>query len=511
VRAYLAERLRALGLAVKTQGGTLTPRGKAQLVRWGGAADAVPTDVIGVLPGADRTGPAVLLMAHHDTVAGSPGAADDATAVASILESVRALQAGPPLRRDLVVLFTDAEEIDSSGAAAFFAAHPLARRIGAVINLDARGGGGRTLMFETGRGNGPMMRLFADAVREPSANSAAVLVYRLLPNYTDFTVAGRRGLPGFNFAFLGAPGLYHAPQADARAVAPGAVQHMGDQTLDLARALLAAPNLPGRGPDAVFADVFGRGLVIYPAWGGWLVLGLALVLWGVAGVRAARAGQLGVREVASGVVEAVGLVLVAAGLLQLANGLSGAGPHANYFGRLALIPRLEGQAALICLAVVFALAGRTASRARLPARWLGVGAVVFAIALAVQVAAPGAGPVFAWPVLLAGATAAVCVWLDPALGRPGALAVATLAAVVGLGWSLSLAHFAFLGVGPDLPGGMAIFLLIGVMLLRPLMDARLRAVVFLAAVALLAAGFVLALVIRTAPPAPTIPVYARDL
>ena len=33
--------------------------------------------------------------------------------------------------------------------------------IGFIINLEARGGGGRAAMFETGRGDGPTIRAFA--------------------------------------------------------------------------------------------------------------------------------------------------------------------------------------------------------------------------------------------------------------------------------------------------------------------------------------------------------------
>jgi hypothetical protein len=257
VRAYLLQRLQALGLTTEQQAGPLSERARARLTRWRvpPPAGARAVNVIGVLAGRDRAAPAVLLMAHHDTVAGSPGAADDSAGVAAILETVRALRTGTPPARDLIVLFTDAEELNSDGAAAFFAAHPLARRVGVVVNLEARGGGGRALMFETGPDNGPMTSLFGRGVRGPSANSAAVLVYRLLPNITDFSIPKKAGAPGFNFAFLGRPGLYHAPQATPSAIDPGSVQHIGAQTLDIVRALVQAPALPAKGADRVFSDL----------------------------------------------------------------------------------------------------------------------------------------------------------------------------------------------------------------------------------------------------------------
>ena len=351
------------------------------------------------------------------------------------------------------------------------------------------------------------MRLFARAVRQPTAESAAVLAYRLLPNTTDFTVARRRGLAGFNFAFLGRPALYHAPQATPDAIDPGAVQHMGSQTLDLARALLTAPGLPGRGPDDVFADLFGGPLILYPAWGGWVVLGIAGALFAAA---AMRSYPLDRREVLRGSAEAVGLVLVLAGLLQLANAVSGAGPHANYFGRLAEIPRLETQAALLSLAGLALVGVRGLGRAPL-ARWLGFAAPVFLAAVWVQVFAPGAAPVLAWPLLVTAGAAAGASALDPALARIWSLAIVAAAAACGIGWTLSLAHLAFLAVGPDLPGAMSVFALLVAMMARPLLGGPPRLLLLAAAAVLGIAGFGLATAVRGEPPPPTIPIYARDL
>ena len=46
----------------------------------------------------------------------------------------------------------------------------------------------------TGAANGAMMGLFARSVALPSAHSLAVLIYRLMPNSSDFTIAKDRGL-----------------------------------------------------------------------------------------------------------------------------------------------------------------------------------------------------------------------------------------------------------------------------------------------------------------------------
>ena len=86
VRAYLLTRLKALGLETSTSTGELPERPLARLNRWSGedAASQSFVNVIGVKAGTERSKPAVLLMAHHDTVWGSPGAADDTIGIASI-------------------------------------------------------------------------------------------------------------------------------------------------------------------------------------------------------------------------------------------------------------------------------------------------------------------------------------------------------------------------------------------------------------------------------------------
>jgi len=94
VRAYLTARMTQSGLSPQEQIGPLSPGAIQRLKRAGGdpeAANNQAINLIGVLPGKDRSQPAVMLMAHYDTVVGSPGAADDSTGVGAVLEAVRLL------------------------------------------------------------------------------------------------------------------------------------------------------------------------------------------------------------------------------------------------------------------------------------------------------------------------------------------------------------------------------------------------------------------------------------
>ncbi len=558
VRDHLRARMTALGLSPEVQTGPLSPGSVERLGRWSGAP--VPPGVgvqnlVGVLPGRDRAQPAVLIMAHYDSAWDSPGAADDAAGVASILEAVRALKARGGAERDLVVLITDAEELGLDGARVFFGGHPLRDRIGAVVNLEARGGGGRAMMFETGRGNTPTIDLFARAGLRAdggvTSNALAVFVYALMPNGTDFTVARDRGLQGLNLAFIGRPAQYHSPASTPGALDQGALQHLGSQALEATDALLRARTLPGPEEDKVYADLFGRVIVGHPpAWGWGLWLG-AVALAGVAAWRVRRAGRLEAADVGRGVLSglwfvALGLVLTQA-IRVLAGPVAGRGfsPEA-YYTLLRRLPWMEAGAALAVLAAALlllggreaagrrVLAGVTAAAALLAlglgrfspvilgaavialalggfrvsaprsawGGWLGLIALILLVGAVAQGAAPGAAFLFVWIGLLAALAAAIAAFVDPRLQRPAALIAPAVALILGGGWLVTLAHPTFLGVGMDLPGVLALIALLMLSLARPLApQGRPRAMAIAATLSLaLACG--VSLYARVAEPAP---------
>src|SRR5690606_29517856 len=100
-REYLLARLRAVpGLEVVEQD-ALDMRTDDR-----GAFTYRVGNVIARLPG--REPGAVLLSSHYDSPAASVGAADDAIAVAAMLEVARALAAGPPPAHGVIFNFDDA-------------------------------------------------------------------------------------------------------------------------------------------------------------------------------------------------------------------------------------------------------------------------------------------------------------------------------------------------------------------------------------------------------------------
>ena len=557
VQQYLLGRMAQLGLNPALQAGALSPEAVNRLTRWGGdpaAAANRAVNIVGVLPGRDPAAAAVLMMAHYDSAWDSPGAADDGAGVAAVLEAVRAIRERGSADRSLVVLFTDAEELNLDGARIFFSEHPLRDRIGAVVNLEARGGGGRAFMFETGRGNAETIGLFSRAAGRadggPSSSSLSIFVYENMPNGTDFTIPKNRGIGGVNLAFIGRPSQYHSPTATPDNLDQGAVQHIGSQALEATDALLRAEALPVASRNVVYGDYLGLFTIVHSAGLGWVLLAVAAALgafaaWGArhaAGLTAVDVGRgmlSGLWVVAAGIAVAQGVRVLAGPLtaraesadvyytllrrlpwMEAGTGLAMAAVAlAALAGRQALGPRLLGGVVILAVAVSLVLGGfdplalgagavalgLTAWPQSAPktlwGRWLGLIALVFLLGCAVQGAAPEAALIFIWPTLLAAAAAAVSALVGARLENPRALIPPVLATVLGGAWILTLAHQVFLGVGMDMPGALAILTVLVLLFLAPLAP-RARGTLAAAAAACLILACGLSLTARFAEPAP---------
>jgi hypothetical protein len=284
LRGRLVAQLRELGLAPE------------ELPGFACSENGSCAEVVNVLVriSGQEPGPALLLATHHDSVPAGPGAADDGHGVAVVLELLRALQSDGPLRRPLLVVFTDGEEAGLLGARAFVE-HPAFAEVGAVINLEARGTGGAARMFETSDGNAALLAAYAAGAPRPSAHSLSYEIYRRLPNDTDLSVFKRAGAQGLGFAFIGGVRRYHTPRDDLAHLDLGSVQQQGDSALGATRALLAAGIQPAAG-NSTYADLFGLVLLRWPASLDLALAGLALLLtllaaWRGAAVPGDRSAQ----------------------------------------------------------------------------------------------------------------------------------------------------------------------------------------------------------------------------
>ncbi len=512
VRSYLLERLRQIGLPADLRTG--------QGVSSGGldhsyVAAAAVQNIVGVLPGRNPAKPALLIMSHYDTVRNSPGAADDTAGVASSLEIARLLKAGPQPERDVIFLFTEAEEAGLLGAQAFYSSDPMAAHVGVVINLEARGDDGLAAMFETGPANAGLVALMARTGARFSATSMASAVYHKMPNGTDFTEALHKNLPGLNFAIADDQLAYHTPLATPDHLDPGALQHMGDSASAVARVLATSTDLPAAQGDAVYGDYLGLFLIHYPPVLGWSLIAASAVFAAFALIRAVMTQKLRLLELARGLClvvmtlggvclayELVGHVVglsdyvsiygalvhgeallgaVLLGGLALSVAMAGAGSSAK--GRITLAILCGLAAALSCLlqhgldlvatvsAVVVVLLGLACLGKRVGVWGLWGGALLLAVMLgtALQALEPGVTPLLVWPLLL-GASAALVVTFfgrgDPARS-PGLLIVVVIAAP-GLAMVLTWGGFVFTAIGASALATNTLILLSALPLAAPL-------------------------------------------
>ncbi len=267
VRARLISELESLGLDVEIQESPI------------GSGGATLYNLLARLPETTSEGKPLVLATHYDSVPAGPGASDAGSCVAALIETARAMKEGGPWRRPVYFLFTDGEEAGMLGAEAFAATHPLSREEPIVLNFDARGTCGASLMYETHRGNLPVVRLLARHLPIPCVTgSSFVTVYRYLPNNTDFTIFRQHGWIGLNFAFIGGAHRYHTAEDTLENLSLRSLQHHGANALAIGRAIAGDDTLQleGVSEDAVFFDVLGLAVVYYPqSWG----VALALMAW----------------------------------------------------------------------------------------------------------------------------------------------------------------------------------------------------------------------------------------
>ena len=226
---YLQKELRNLGLETSVQEGYT-------LSDWGNLVKS--KNILARIKGTTNS-KALLLLSHYDSAphSFSHGASDDASGVATILESVRAfLNNKKQHKNDIIILFSDAEELGLNGAALFVTQHPWAKEVGLVLNFEARGSSGPSYMLmETNKGNAGLVKEFASAgATYPVSNSLMYSIYKMLPNDTDLTVFREQAnIQGYNFAFIDDHFNYHTAQDDINHLNKNTLTHQGTYLMPL--------------------------------------------------------------------------------------------------------------------------------------------------------------------------------------------------------------------------------------------------------------------------------------
>jgi hypothetical protein len=398
VRERIVKRLTALGYATELQTG---------LVCNDFGYCGTPTNIIATY-GGDVTGKdAVLLAAHYDSVPAGPGASDDGAGVASLLEIARNLSMMPARRHPIVLLATDGEEAGLLGAVLFTREHRLAGHVWAAVNMEARGVSGPSLMFETGTANAWLMHVYASAMMRPFTNSLCYVVYKMLPNNTDFTIFKAAAYQGFNFAFIGDVGHYHTPLDNWANASAGTIQHQGDNALSAVLALANSTDLRPAAQDSVFFDLFGRAVLIWPIAFVLPAALLALLLLLAQAVVLFRRGQLNARQATYGAIGALVNLLVGGalslGVLALLQ-ILGRAPPMSAPPWIAYPLAMHIGFSALALSSAGATAAWFARRAGFWGFWFGASLLVALLSVASAVAVPGASYlplVAAWSAALA--------------------------------------------------------------------------------------------------------------
>jgi len=254
VRDYIIWEIDALGLEAMVQ------RSFSKSSRRGKSAQI--ENVLTRIKGYDNS-KAVLVLSHYDSVPEGPGASDDGVAVAAMLDSLKILQE-EEFKNDIIFLFTDGEESGLLGTEAFVARNPWKDDVGLVLNFEARGTSGPSIMFETSSSNGFLIRHFAKAADTPLASSFSYEVYKRMSNDTDFSIFNKEGIPGLNFAFIGDGMYYHTKFDNIENIDLGSLQHHGEYIVSLVNHFGNIDISSIEEEDRVFFTIPGKILVHYP-------------------------------------------------------------------------------------------------------------------------------------------------------------------------------------------------------------------------------------------------------
>jgi hypothetical protein len=391
VRDYIVSTLQGLGLNPQVQRTTdVNERFEIE-----GALE----NIVGRLKGSSQE-KAVLLVCHYDSVPAGPGASDDGAAVASFLEAARALKSFPQMKRDIIFLFTDGEERGLLGARAFVEEHPWAHDAGVVLNFEARGISGPSIMFETSDENGWLIRNFGQAASHPVANSLSYEIYKRLPNNTDFTIFRHAGYSGLNFAFIDGLDSYHTDRDSIQKINPGSLQHHGDYVLELTKQFGNAATEDPKPANVVYFDVMGWFLVSYSQATAIFFLVLTGILLGSAFVIGLRKGNLRIGAFV------IGFICMTAGLaiavtcaeatLRIVSSVQSPRIEIGLMHHSGWYVLAFTATGLACAAAFFSLISKWIGSANLMAGVL-LGWLVATIAISVYF--PGGAYLFLWPLL----------------------------------------------------------------------------------------------------------------
>jgi hypothetical protein len=251
----------------QSQGRFITAAPQPFTVEWAGI-QTIGTNIVGVLSGREAGAGVIVLGAHYDSIsvdredalAAAPGANDNATGVAALIEIARIMSQRQPRATVLFVAF-GAEEIGRVGSKAFVEQYilPSGIQVDAMINLDIIG----SSTSPNGAIVDDRIRLFsAEPNNSPSRNLARMvnlIASRHVPmmsieveatvdregRFSDHISFSDAGFAAVRFIeFLEDPNRNHTDRDTIDAVRPSYLLRSTQAVLGVATALAEGPRPP---------------------------------------------------------------------------------------------------------------------------------------------------------------------------------------------------------------------------------------------------------------------------
>lgn len=199
-----------------------------------GTYDNVSANILATIPGADPVAGTIYVGAHYDSVPHSSGANDNASGIATLLELMRKIKDGPPLRATVVGIAFGAEEFGLLGSHAYVStldrrSHTVAN---AMYNLDCVGLGSATNIDTSSASSSQALALQTAAA---AASLGFPTKLRVNPR-SDHVAFAAVGIPAVLVSAEDVSSgdcgpCYHQPCDEATSVEPPTLDRIGRITL----------------------------------------------------------------------------------------------------------------------------------------------------------------------------------------------------------------------------------------------------------------------------------------
>jgi hypothetical protein len=402
-REYIVERLQSLDLAPQVQSASAQ---QANVSYTGGlhVSAGIANNILVRVDGKAKDHaqrPALLIASYYDSAPDQVGAGASST-VAAMLETLRALQHGPPLANDLIFLFADGEKSGALGAHAFAEQHPWARHVGLVLQFDAAGNSGPLLLMASRGGDENMVKGWLAAAPLAVGSSDLPLLVRDAPALLQGGPLDTIGTAGMRFANIEGGTGYRASFDTPDLVARSTMQHAGETMLALARHFGNQPLANIGGADAVYFSVPLLGQIQYSSDQVWPLTRLVCFMLFLACCVAVKHMDMEVRQLGAGALAFL-LLGFALALTAITLWKGFPGLHQNY------APMASGAGArdhwyflayvTLGMAVFIELQRLLHKLIGIPATTLGALLVLVLLLVGASWITPGASYLLAWPML----------------------------------------------------------------------------------------------------------------